>query len=859
MSTAPKRKSATSSCFNGHSDVLAIKQAASGHWLDILTAAGIPAESLDGDGHPCPKCGGTDRFAGQRDFADRGAVICRRCFAERNGDGLAAVAWIRGIDFPAAVRWVAELLRTDTQSQGKQSKPKLKRKRKLGRIVATYDYRDESGNLLFQVVRDESKGFLQRRPDGKGGWTWSVKGVRVVPYLLPELLAEATRPVFVAEGEKDCDNLARIGVLATSNAGGAGKWTAEHSVFLQGRPVAILPDNDEPGRTHARKVAESLQGVAASVRVVELPGLPDKGDASDWIGAGGTREELERLANATPDWTPDPVGYRCDKSQSTADQLVELAKTLYTFGRSEKGEPFAVLRAGPNVAVLFKGSNNALRAQLASKFRAETGRTPGGSALADALNVLTGESLDAVAEPVHLRVARHGEAIVVDLGDTEGRAVIVRSSGWKVVDRSPVLFRRTALTSAILIPEGGGTLDELRGLLNVTAQTWPLVLGWLIAALIPDIPHPILLLSGLQGSGKSCAARILVRLIDASAAPLRSEPRKLDDWQVAAAGSWVVALDNISAIPTWLADALCRAATGDGLVKRALFTDDGLAVLAFKRAIILTSIDAGAIRGDLGERLLLADLDRIDETGRRTEQALESLFAKCMPRIFGAILDALAAVMATLPDVQLDRQPRMADFARVLAASDSAGVTCEALACYLAQSGRIATDVIDGDSFAQAIFEFVRQEGTWKGTASELLKALLPENSNLPAGWPKSNGVSGHLKRLKPALETNGIRVTVPETRSSRGRIIELESTTKSSSPSSHLRKDPEKPGVAGDDAGPDGGDSGRRSDDTAPTVVTVRHPNGSGKTTAGDDGDGSGAILSSGVTERSSRERRTI
>lgn len=170
------------------------------------------------------------------------------------------------------------------------------------RIVATYDNCDEGGELLFQVVRFDPKDFRQRKPKAGGGWDWSVKGVRVVPYRLRELLAEPSRPVGVVEGEKDVDNLARIGVLATCNAGGAGKWTSQHAEFLRGRPVFVLADNDEPGRNHARQVAESLQGIAASVRMVELPGLPPKGDVSDWIAAGGTKDELKRLVDATPEW-----------------------------------------------------------------------------------------------------------------------------------------------------------------------------------------------------------------------------------------------------------------------------------------------------------------------------------------------------------------------------------------------------------------------------------------------------------------------------------------------------------------------------------------------------------------------------
>lgn len=125
----------------------------------------------------------------------------------------------------------------------------------------------------------------------------------MVPYRLPELLAAPTQLVVVAEGEKDCENLASIGVLATCNAGGAGKWTGEHSAFLSGRRVIVLPDNDQSGRNHAQQVAESLYGISESVRIVSLPGLAEKGDASDWIAAGGTRTELDRLIEATTVWT----------------------------------------------------------------------------------------------------------------------------------------------------------------------------------------------------------------------------------------------------------------------------------------------------------------------------------------------------------------------------------------------------------------------------------------------------------------------------------------------------------------------------------------------------------------------------
>src|SRR3990172_6662520 len=153
----------------------------------------------------------------------------------------------------------------------------------LGEIVAEYPYHDEHGTLLFQVVRFNPKTFRQRRPDGQAGWTWRVSGVRRVLYRLPELLAaDPAAWVFLCEGEKDVDRLRSLGLVATTNVAGAKKWRAEYGEFMRGRRVAILPDNDEPGRQHAEQVEASLQGIASDVRVVELPGLPEHGDVSDW-------------------------------------------------------------------------------------------------------------------------------------------------------------------------------------------------------------------------------------------------------------------------------------------------------------------------------------------------------------------------------------------------------------------------------------------------------------------------------------------------------------------------------------------------------------------------------------------------
>lgn len=169
-------------------------------------------------------------------------------------------------------------------------------------IEDTYDYRDEEGNILYQAVRYKPKGFSQRRPDGNGGWIDNVKGVRIVPYNLPELIESDY--ALIVEGEKDTDNLKRLGFVATTNPMGAGKWNEGYNDYYKNKDVIIISDNDKQGREHAKTVANSLYEVAKSTCILELSGLPDKGDISDWLEDGGTADELVRLINECPEWEP---------------------------------------------------------------------------------------------------------------------------------------------------------------------------------------------------------------------------------------------------------------------------------------------------------------------------------------------------------------------------------------------------------------------------------------------------------------------------------------------------------------------------------------------------------------------------
>ncbi len=184
--------------------------------------------------------------------------------------------------------------------------PESPQPNRKGIIDRVYDYVDANGAPRYQVVRYSPKSFKQRRPNGSGGWIWNLKGVERLPYRLPQLLAGVAGDdlIFVVEGEKDVDCLVGRGLVATCNSGGAEKFPPSHAGFFSGARVAILPDNDEKGRSHAEQVASILHRSSREVRVVELPGLAYKEDVSDWFINGGTVDALLRLVSEAGTWSP---------------------------------------------------------------------------------------------------------------------------------------------------------------------------------------------------------------------------------------------------------------------------------------------------------------------------------------------------------------------------------------------------------------------------------------------------------------------------------------------------------------------------------------------------------------------------
>ena len=241
-------------------------------------------------------------------------------------------------------------------------------------VEAVYDYRDAEGSLLYQVLRKRGKSFACRRPLPGGGWAWNLDGMERVLYRLPETAAavRAGAVVFVAEGEKDADRLAALGLAATTNPGGAGKWQPEFNQYLRGADVVLLPDNDEPGWKHINEIGASLAGVAGRVRVLILPGLATKGDVRDWLAARGTREQLDALVEQAPDWRPPPAEAPVDIAIESAQNVTGEVDEDAVLERLEKLPPGVKLareikRAAKQLGVSQDAINDELEARHGEK------------------------------------------------------------------------------------------------------------------------------------------------------------------------------------------------------------------------------------------------------------------------------------------------------------------------------------------------------------------------------------------------------------------------------------------------------------------------------------------------------------
>ena len=404
-------------------------------------------------------------------------------------------------------------------------------------------------------------------------------------------------------------------------------------------------------------------------------------------------------------------------------------------------------------------------------------KPPGNQALQDALNVLEAKALfEGPCYPVNTRIADPNGNIYIDLANDAWQAVEVSSSGWRVVDRPPVKFRRTKGMLPLPVPQRGGTLELLREFVNVAdGSQWVLLVSWLLAAFRPRGPYPVLLLQGEQGCAKSTTARVLKSLVDPNISHLRTSPRNERDLLIAATNGWTLAFDNLSGIPDWLSDAFCRLSTGGGFATRQLYSDDEEVIFDAQRPVVLNGIDDLVWRHDLLDRSIVLNLPVIPESERKPEAEFWREFEEARPYILGALLDVVAAGLRNLPNTKLDRLPRMADFALWVTACEEAlpWPAGGFMAAYTGNRQEQIDSALENDPLAQAVKKLLDQSGgSWEGTASELLEALeeqIDERVKKTKSWPGTpRALSGRLKRSATFLRQAGIEVEFVRTKHAR-------------------------------------------------------------------------------------------
>jgi hypothetical protein len=454
-----------------------------------------------------------------------------------------------------------------------------------------------------------------------------------------------------------------------------------------------------------------------------------------------------------------------ERPPSQADLLVALVLSKSELFHDGDDDPYlAITDAG--VTQTWKLRSARAAAWLNRSFFELYGKVPGSQARNDALNTLEGIALNGPRVPVFVRTAEAEGRIHIDLGDDTREAVEVTPTGWRVVRKPPVRFIRPKGMLPLPRPVAGGSVSELRQFVNVADDAqFRLLVAWLVAAQRGRGPFPILCVQGEHGSAKSTCSRFVRHLCDPKKPALRGLPRDEQDLAVAARWAHLLAFDNLSGLPAWVSDALCRVSTGGGFATRSLYTNDEETIFDFVRPILLNGIDDVAARADLADRCVIVTLPAIPKASRQREKDLVARFEAAAPRLFGAVLTAVSMGLRREHDVSLPERPRMADFAEFIVAAEPAlgWQPGDFIAAYSSNQREAVATAIDADLVAKVVVRFMATRDDWIGEPSELFDAFEKLASDRDRGqreWPKAaNALSNRLRRLAPVLREAGIHV----------------------------------------------------------------------------------------------------
>lgn len=404
------------------------------------------------------------------------------------------------------------------------------------------------------------------------------------------------------------------------------------------------------------------------------------------------------------------------------------------------------------------------------QFHKAENNPPKGESIKQALDVVHSKAIfDGALCNLSIRVAEHENAIWYDLTNKSWETVKIDADGWSVQQKSPPVFKRFSHQLEQMRPEQSGDLHRLLDYVNLKDESQRLLLLVYIAScFVPNIPHPIPVLHGSQGAAKSTFMRVIRRIIDPSKTELLTLPTRSEQLVQQLSHHWAPYYDNVTSIPDWISDALCRAVTGDGFTKRELYTDDEDVIYSFRCCIGLNGINIAAQKADLLDRSILFGLERIPTDKRKDEKTFWSEFKRDQPLILGAVFDALSKAMTIKETVHTSKLPRMADFAIWGAAiAEAIGYTQnDFVQAYQRNLEEQNEEAIREHPVATAVRAFMEDRAEWSGTSSDLLEELIKvaEKEKLDLRqrlWPKAaQALSRRLNEAKTNLAQVGISIS---------------------------------------------------------------------------------------------------
>ncbi len=432
--------------------------------------------------------------------------------------------------------------------------------------------------------------------------------------------------------------------------------------------------------------------------------------------------------------------------------------------------PYARIKQN-NVNVIFPIKSRSFKVWLANLLWKKKNKAPSADALAGALNVLQAKALyEGPKYTLYNRVAPAPDGIWLDMTDEKWRAIKVNAEGWQIVDNPPILFRRFSHQKPLVTPDPEGDPRVILYFINIDEEdeaTRLLFLCAVISFLIPLIPHVIIVLYGIQGSGKSTLFKVVRRVVDPSAVEVLTLPRNERERVQQLDHHWCAFYDNVTYLPTWMSDTLCRAATGGGFTKRELYTDDQDIIYNFKRCVGINGINIAAQRGDLLDRSLLVGLKDFPKERRRTEEQLLNDFETCKGLILGGFLNTLVKAIREYPCVQPKELFRMADFTRWgCAIAKALGKTeKDFLKAYASKVRLQIEEAAHSSPVATVLIDYMHNHKKCDDIPSDLYKKLLKHAKEMgistrQKAWPKAPHILARkLNELASSLKALGLEV----------------------------------------------------------------------------------------------------